>query len=92
MLGQQLSESVRGVRVAGVGVGPQHGDGGVDNNAGSDQPGICARAGSDRAPADRLRRPADESYRWLVHRQLTTQESRHRLARKIVHGTGATRR
>jgi TnpA family transposase len=30
--------------------------------------------------------PADESYRRTVHRQLTIQESRHRLARKIFHG------
>ena len=30
--------------------------------------------------------PADESYRRVVHRQLTIQESRHRLARKIFHG------
>jgi TnpA family transposase len=30
--------------------------------------------------------PADEGYRRTVHRQLTIQESRHRLARKIFHG------
>ena len=30
--------------------------------------------------------PADEAYRRTVHRQLTIQESRHRLARKIFHG------
>jgi TnpA family transposase len=30
--------------------------------------------------------PADEGYRRVVHRQLTIQESRHRLARKIFHG------
>ncbi len=30
--------------------------------------------------------PADEAYRRTVHRQLTVQESRHRLARKIFHG------
>lgn len=30
--------------------------------------------------------PADEAYRRIVHRQLTIQESRHRLARKIFHG------
>jgi TnpA family transposase len=30
--------------------------------------------------------PADEGYRRIVHRQLTIQESRHRLARKIFHG------
>ncbi len=30
--------------------------------------------------------PAGEGYRRTVHRQLTIQESRHRLARKIFHG------
>ncbi len=30
--------------------------------------------------------PADEGYRRVVRRQLTIQESRHRLARKIFHG------
>ena len=30
--------------------------------------------------------PVDEGYRRSVHRQLTVQESRHRLARKIFHG------
>jgi len=30
--------------------------------------------------------PVDETYRRTVHRQLTIQESRHRLARKIFHG------
>jgi TnpA family transposase len=30
--------------------------------------------------------PVDEGYRRTVHRQLTVQESRHRLARKIFHG------
>jgi len=30
--------------------------------------------------------PIDTSYRRTVHRQLTVQESRHRLARKIFHG------
>ncbi len=30
--------------------------------------------------------PADETYRRTVHHQLTVQESRHRLARKIFHG------
>ncbi len=30
--------------------------------------------------------PADETYRRAVHTQLTVQESRHRLARKIFHG------
>lgn len=30
--------------------------------------------------------PDDESYRRAVHTQLTVQESRHRLARKIFHG------
>ena len=30
--------------------------------------------------------PADETYRRTVHVQLTVQESRHRLARKIFHG------
>ena len=30
--------------------------------------------------------PADVGYRRTVHRQLTIQESRHRLARKIFHG------
>jgi hypothetical protein len=30
--------------------------------------------------------PADEAYRRTVHRQLTIQESRHRLARRIFHG------
>jgi TnpA family transposase len=30
--------------------------------------------------------PVDEGYRRTIHRQLTVQESRHRLARKIFHG------
>jgi TnpA family transposase len=30
--------------------------------------------------------PVDEGYRRTVHRQLTVQESRHRLARKLFHG------
>jgi Tn3 transposase DDE domain len=30
--------------------------------------------------------PVDTGYRRTVHRQLTVQESRHRLARKIFHG------
>jgi TnpA family transposase len=30
--------------------------------------------------------PIDNGYRRTVHRQLTVQESRHRLARKIFHG------
>jgi Tn3 transposase DDE domain len=33
--------------------------------------------------------PADEGYRRVVRRQLTIQESRHRLARKIFHGQRA---
>jgi Tn3 transposase DDE domain len=33
--------------------------------------------------------PADKGYRRTVHRQLTIQESRHRLARKIFHGQRA---
>ena len=31
--------------------------------------------------------PDDETYRRTVHVQLTVQESRHRLARKIFHGS-----
>jgi hypothetical protein len=31
--------------------------------------------------------PVDETYRRTVHVQLTVQESRHRLARKIFHGS-----
>jgi hypothetical protein len=78
--------------VAGVGVGRQHGDGGVDNNAeGTSQAHALVRV-VIVPPADRLRRPAYENYRWLVHRQLTTREFRHRLARKIVNGTGTDRR
>ena len=30
--------------------------------------------------------PDDETYRRLVHTRLGTQESRHRLARKVLHG------
>jgi TnpA family transposase len=30
--------------------------------------------------------PADDGYRRTVNTQLTVQESRHRLARKIFHG------
>ena len=33
-----------------------------------------------------MRDPDDETYHRTVHTQLTVQESRHRLARKIVHG------